>query len=168
MACERANVSKSEAVEAAKAELASLRAMEKEQNEKLDVLMEQIGSKQITVTKPVQERLEELGTSIERLRAEIEEKEFGIEDLQKTKADPRRIATNLKGFAKAYEGLDAGDRQVLLRFMVRRIRITPTRMELELYDHETVIEDWDGGPDGWFRTALKWLPGPDSNQQPNG
>jgi len=81
-----------------------------------------------------------------------------IEDLQKSKADPKRIATNLKGFAGAYEGLEAGDRQLLLRFMVKRIRITPTHLELELYDHETVIEDWDGGPDGWFRTRLSWLP----------
>lgn len=47
---------------------------------------------------------------------------------------------------------------MLIRFMVKRIRITPTQFELELYDHETVIEDWNGGPDGWFRTRLSWLP----------
>ena len=118
--------------------------------------------------KPIEDRLEQISTTIIKLEQEIIEKEAEIEDLQKSKADPKRIATNLKGFAEAYEGLDAMNRQLLLRFMVKRIRITPTRMELELYDHETVIEDWDGGPDGWFRTRLNWLPGPDSNQQPNG
>ena len=142
--------------------------MEKENNEKLDVLIDQIGSKQTKVTKPIEDRLEQISNTIVKLEQEIVEKEAEIEDLQKSKADPKRIATNLKGFAEAYEGLDAMNRQLLLRFMVKRIRITPTRMELELYDHETVIEDWDGGPDGWFRTTLSWLPGPDSNQQPNG
>ena len=58
---------------------------------------------------------------------------------------------------------------MLTRFMVKRIRITPTRMELELYDHSPIIEDWSkGDKDGWFRTRLSWLPGTDSNRQPSG
>ena len=47
---------------------------------------------------------------------------------------------------------------MLLRFMVRREPRTPARNALELYDHETAIEHRDGGPNGCFRTALKWLP----------
>jgi len=69
------------------------------------------------------------------------------------------MAANLKGFGDIYQGLDAGDRQLLVGLMVKRIRIAPTRIELELYDHPTLIEDWSKGDgDGWFRTRLSWLP----------
>jgi hypothetical protein len=34
-------------------------------------------------------------------------------------------------------------------------------MELELYDHPMIIEEWDDGPDGWFRERLHWLPDAD-------
>jgi hypothetical protein len=48
--------------------------------------------------------------------------------------------------------------------MVKRIRIAPTRIELELYDHSPIIEDWSRGQrDGWFRTRLEWLPSPMSS-----
>jgi hypothetical protein len=57
-----------------------------------------------------------------------------------------------------YERLEGVERQQLIQMMVRQIRITPTRMELELYDHPTVIEDWNDGPEGWFRMRLDWLP----------
>jgi len=45
-ACEPANICKADDVERTKAELTVLRGMEKENNEKLDVLIDQIGSKQ--------------------------------------------------------------------------------------------------------------------------
>ncbi len=46
----------------------------------------------------------------------------------------------------------------LLKMMVKQVRLAPTRMEFELYDHPTVIEDWDDGPEGWFHERLCWLP----------
>jgi len=50
---------------------------------------------------------------------------------------------------------------LLVGLMVKRIRIAPTRIELELYDRSPIIEDWSKGErDGWFRTRLNWLPTP--------
>ena len=88
--------------------------------------------------------------------------------MREAKLNPQRLAANLKSFSDLYENLGAVDRQQLMAMMVKQIRITPTRMELELYDHPMIIEEWDDGPDEWFRERLHWLPGPDSNQQPNG
>jgi len=137
--------------------------MEREENNKLDVLLDQIGTKQTTL-KPVQQRLERISNTIEQLEQEVAEKQAEIEDLQKSKADPKRVAANLKSFGDIYEGLDAGDRQLLVGLMVKRIRIAPTRIELALYDHSPIIEDWSKGQkDGWFRTRLAWLSGPMSS-----
>jgi len=137
--------------------------MEREENEKLDVLLDQIGTRQTTL-KPVQTRLEQISNTIEQLEQEVAEKQAEIEDLQKSKADPKRVAANLKSFEEIYEGLDAGDRQLLVRLMVKRIRMAPTRIELELYDHSPIIGDWSKGEkDGWFRTRLAWLPTPMSS-----
>ena len=98
------------------------------------------------------------------MEQEIAEKQAEIEDLQKSKADPKRMAANLKSFGDIFEGVDAGDRQLLVGLMVKRIRIAPTRIELELYDHSPIIEDWSKGEkDGWFRTRLEWLLGTASN-----
>jgi len=58
---------------------------------------------------------EQISNTIMKLEQEIAEKEAEVEDLQKSKADPKRIATNLQGFARAYEGLDATNRQWLIR-----------------------------------------------------
>ena len=63
-ACERANVTRADEVERAKSELATLREMEREENEKLDVLIDQIGTRQTTL-KPVQTRLEQISSTIE-------------------------------------------------------------------------------------------------------
>jgi hypothetical protein len=152
------STTRADEVERAKSELATLREMETEGNKKLDVLLEQIGTRQTTL-KPVETRLEQISSTIEQLEQEVAEKQAEIEDLQKSKADPRRIAANLKSFEDIYEGLEAGDRQLLVGLMVKRIRIAPTRIELELYEHSPIIEDWSKGEkDGWFRTRLSWPP----------
>ncbi len=53
-ACERANLSKADDVERTKTELTVLRGMEKDNNDKLDVLIDQIGTRQTKVTKPIE------------------------------------------------------------------------------------------------------------------
>ncbi len=162
-ACQRANSARTDEVERAKSELATLREMEREENAKLDVLLDQIGTRQTTL-KPVETRLEQISSTIEQLEQEVAEKQAENEDLQKSKADPKRIAANLKSFGDIYEGLEAGDRQLLVGLMVKRIRIAPTRIELELYDHSPIIEDWSKGEkEGWFRTRLSWLSSPMSS-----
>jgi len=162
-ACERANTTRTDEVDRAKSELATLREMETEENKKLDVLLEQIGTRQTTL-KPVERRLEQLSNTIEQVEQEVAEKQAEIEDLQKSKADPKRIGANLKSFGDILEGVEAGDRQLLVGLMVKRIRIAPTRIELELYDRSPIIEDWSKGEkDGWFRTRLSWLPSPMSS-----
>lgn len=117
---------------------------------------------------PIRKRLHEVSDSIEELESEIAVKQAELEELQKCQADPDRVKANLQSFGDLYERLGAVDRQQLMAMMVKQIRLTSTRMELELYDHPMIIEEWDDGPGGWFRQTLHWLPGPDSNQQPNG
>lgn len=70
-ACERANISKADDMERTKAELTVLREMEKDNNEKLDVLIDQIGTKQTKVTKPIEDRLEQISNTIMKFEQEI-------------------------------------------------------------------------------------------------
>jgi len=98
------------------------------------------------------------------LEQEVAEKQAEVEDLQKSKADPKRIAASPKSFGDIFEGVEAGDKQVLVGLMAKRITIAPTRIESELYDHSPIIEDWSKGQrDGWFRTRLSWLSTPMSS-----
>ena len=166
-ACDTANETRAEGVSDAKAQLALLMQNKAEQDEKLDQLLEALTSKDAD-REPIRKRLHEVSDSIEELESEIALKEAELEELERSNADPQRLQANLQSFGDLYERLGAVDRQQLMAMMVRQIRITPTRMELELYDHPMIIEEWDDGPDGWFRQTLHWLPGPDSNQQPNG
>ncbi len=101
---------------------------------------------------------ERASETIEQLEKEMALKQAELEELEGQKAEPERLAANLRSFTELYGKLGPVDRQSLLKMMVKQVRLTPTRMELELYDHPTVIEDWDDGPEGWFRERLCWLP----------
>jgi len=161
-ACETANETRGNAVSDTKAQLALLRQNKQEQDEKLDAMLDALGSAEQELG-PIRERLHEVSDSIEQLEREIAVKQAELEELEKRKADPQRLKANLQSFGELYENLGAVDRQQLMQMMLRQIRLTPTRMELELYDHPMIIEEWDDGPDGWFRERLHWLPTPASH-----
>ena len=166
-ACETANETSAEGASDIRAKLELLRRNKQEQDGRLNRLMEVLGSGEQELA-PVRDKLHEISDSIEQLEQEIAGKQAELEELERSKADPGRLSANLNSFGELYERLSAAERQHLMAMMVRQIRVAPTRLELELYDHPTVIEEWDDGPDGWFRTSLHWLPGPDSNQRPSG
>ncbi len=166
-ACESANETRADGVSDTKAQLALLTQNKAEQDEKLDQLLDALIS-QDADREPIRKRLHEVSDSIEQLEHEIAVKQAELEELQKSQADPDRVKANLQSFSDLYERLGTVDRQQLMAMMVKQIRLTSTQFEMELYDHPTVIEGWDDGPEGWFRQTLHWLPGPDSNQQPNG
>jgi len=160
-ACETANETRDEGAEDIRAQLELLRQNKQEQDSRLDSLLNALTSEERD-RGPVREKLHRVSDSIEQLEQEIAEKQAELEELERSNADPERLTANLKSFRELYESLNAGDRQPLMAMMVRQIRVAPTRLELELYDHPTVIEEWDDGPDGWFRTSLRWLPTPGS------
>lgn len=168
-ACERANEGRVTEAEELEKEIERLRNRKAEEEEKLSALMDSIA--EVGHLGPIKQQLRERSDSIQELERAIETKQARREALEKSKANPKQMKANLKEFAEAMDDLDVVDRVNVMRLMVKMVRLHEDSVELELYDHDTEIGQWiredsEGGK--WFSGELDWLPGPDSNQQPNG
>ncbi|MGI5818110.1 MAG: recombinase family protein [Armatimonadota bacterium] len=168
-ACERANEGRVTEAEELEKEIERLRNRKAEEEEKLSALMDSIA--EVGHLGPIKQQLKERSDSIQELERAIETKQARREALEKAKSNPKQMKANLKEFAEAMDDLDVVDRVNVMRLMVKMVRLHEDSVELELYDHDTEIGQWirensEGGK--WFSGELDWLPGPDSNQQPNG
>ena len=168
-ACERANEGRVTEAEELENEIERLKERKEEEEEKLSALMDSIA--EVGHLGPIKQQLRERSDSIQELETAIERKKARLEALEKAKANPKQMKANLKKFAEAMDDLDVVDRVNVMRLMVQRVRLHEDSIELELYDHDTEVGRWireDNKGGKWFSGGLNWLPGPDSNQQPNG
>jgi len=86
-ACETANETRGNAVSDTRAQLELLRQNKQEQDEKLDTMLDALGSGEQELG-PIRDRLHEISDSIEQLEREIAVKQAELEELERSKAEP--------------------------------------------------------------------------------